>query len=181
MFTYAWALFPNALSRHSFCYRAFRKTTIAGWRERRKRGKCVCVEWSMARLSSESKASKGVSALKIKRYWLKSETVTFQWDGIYYSEKKQQICSLSLGKEKKKHPFLIKTLFGLKDLISSDESSLWFLPFSQKVRFLIKHFLKQILPLLGFLSAEREGVLSTYIHNTRSCPSLHEDIMGQDL
>lgn len=53
---------------------------INSWpKEREKNGDCVCVEWSMAEFSLGLKASKGASGTtpKIKRYWLKSETVTF--------------------------------------------------------------------------------------------------------
>lgn len=78
---------------------------------REERGKCVCVEWSTAKLSLGLKASKGVSALKIKCYWLKSEAVTFHWDGIYYSEKRSSKYYAVCLWGKKKTPTSYKNTF----------------------------------------------------------------------
>lgn len=93
----------------------------------------------------------------------------------YITQKREaaNIMQSAFGKRKrKKTPTSYKnTFWGMKDLISTDESSLcFFYHLAKKMRFLKKHFLKQIIPLLGFLSSEREGILSTYIHSARSCP-----------
>lgn len=93
---------------------------VNNWpREGRKGGLCWCGmihDWIPLRDEGKSRSlDTGASrtALKIKRYWLKSETVTFHWDGIYYSEKRSTkyyaVCLW--GKKKKNHPVLIKTLF----------------------------------------------------------------------
>lgn len=83
----------------------------------------------------------------------------------YITQKREapNIMQTAFGERRKKNThFLQKHFFGMKDFISTDESSLFFfLPPSQKMRFLKKYFLKQILPLLGFPSSERKGILST--------------------
>lgn len=171
---YTWGLFPDALSRHLFCSRVSRKKV------NNKGGKGDCVSGMVhgrTPLRDEGKSrslDEGASctALKIKRYWLKPETVTFHWDGIYYSEKRStKYYAVWLWGKKKKHPLLIKTLFWDEGFDFNWWIITVFLPLSQKMRFLKKHFLKQILPLLGFPSSERKGILSTYIHSARSCPN----------
>lgn len=123
-----------------------------------------------AELFSGLKAHKGVSrpTLKIKCYWLQSEAVTFHWDGIYYSEEEGTKYYAVCLQGQKKHPLLIKTLFW----DGGFDFNWWVIPVfffffksvSQKMRFFKKHFLKQNLPLLGFLSSDREAswmVIST--------------------
>jgi hypothetical protein len=94
MLVYTWTLFPNDLSRHSLSSRVCRNTV--DYQRRAEMGTVLCwcgmVGWlnSLGAVGQSRSLDQEVPypALKIKQYWLKSDTVTFHRDGIDYSEKR---------------------------------------------------------------------------------------------
>lgn len=118
----AWLLFTAGAVYTWCCFQMFSvsirsapgssERQVNSWlKGREAKGDCVSV--STAELFLGLKAHKEVScpALKIKRYWLQSETVTFCWDGIYYSEERSTKYYAVCLWGKKKTPTSYKNTF----------------------------------------------------------------------